>query len=236
MPCIQGHCPLGIILVGALIPTAASGTQNPGRFQLSVSVYDYAGLEPETLADAEQEAARIFNHSGLEVIWLHRFPVKEQPGSRPGSAAAAPAGTPALRFVRKLSVAQSVRPDTMGWTAGRFVSVSVEKAEQMARLRGGTLAEVLGHAIAHELGHVLLPGTGHTASGIMKARWNLGDWDGLAHRWLVFTPEQSVALRRHAAALATELGSMSPEKGSLARASDTAIMSDFGQWHSQANK
>jgi hypothetical protein len=35
--------------------------------KITILVYDYAGVQPDTLRKAEQETSRIFRHSGVEV-------------------------------------------------------------------------------------------------------------------------------------------------------------------------
>ena len=171
------------------------GADDPTSLRLTVLVYDYAGLTTETRLQAEQEATRIFDHSGIELVWQHCLPVDGPRERLPDSCRASSATITVLRLVKEFRCGKTLHADVMGWTTGPFATISIRKAQQLAHDRNGPLSQVLGHAIAHELGHRLLPCQIHSAVGIMRTHWDLKDWENLSHGWLLFTPEQSKALR-----------------------------------------
>jgi hypothetical protein len=82
----------------------------------------------------------------------------------------------------------------MGYATGDFATVSVEFVEELQKRGFGQMPDILGHVIAHEIGHLLL-GRGHAASGIMRARWTLRDWELVSQRSFNFTPEQATLLK-----------------------------------------
>ncbi len=165
--------------------------QNGSR--ITILVYNYAQLPVDTLVRAEDEAARVFRHAGIETVWrdcrADDFVPKRVPCPSPSAA------SPGLRIqLRFQLLPDAVHRDTMGFSTGYLATISLEYAEDLARSDMGAVPEILGHIAAHEIGHVLL-GTGHTVSGIMRARWSLNDWDLLRQGSLFFTPPQAHFLR-----------------------------------------
>ena len=59
---------------------------------------------------------------------------------------------------------------------------------------------ILGCVIAHELGHLLLGSNGHSDTGIMQPRWEANQVRQLMTGTLLFTSEQSKAMRVEAGA------------------------------------
>ena len=59
---------LGTFLLWITFPAGAA-TDTDGNLQVVVSVYNDAGSSTTELAQAEQEAARIFDHAGIDVVW-----------------------------------------------------------------------------------------------------------------------------------------------------------------------
>jgi hypothetical protein len=56
-------------------------------------------------------------------------------------------------------------------------------------------AQMLGHVIAHEIGHLLLNVQTHSASGIMRGRWDLWDVQNAIYGHLLFTRQQAETIR-----------------------------------------
>ena len=54
---------------------------------------------------------------------------------------------------------------------------------------------VLEYVLAHELGHVLLRTATHTATGVMKAQWEPGDYSRMATQILTFSSSHAAAIR-----------------------------------------
>jgi hypothetical protein len=161
--------------------------------RMTILVYNYADIPVDTLVRAEDAAARIFRHAGIETIWRDCRAEDLEPKHAPCPSPSAL--SPGLRIQSQFQlVPNTVRRDTMGFATGYLATISLEYAEDLARSAMGAVPEILGHIAAHEVGHVLL-GTGHTVSGIMQARWSLNDWDLLRQRTLFFTPQQAHFLK-----------------------------------------
>jgi hypothetical protein len=187
------------ILLAALgtmcVAVAEETRENPLTvgWSLTILVYDYAGVQADTLLKSEQEASRIFHHSGVDVTWR---PCRIQGSSIPLECPDPSPMTPALRLLPRFQlVGDRVHAEAMGYSTGDFATVSVEFAERLEESGVARLPEVLGHIMAHEIGHVLLPGGGHSVSGIMRARWSSNEWRLLRQGELNFAPEQSRFLR-----------------------------------------
>jgi len=178
-----------LLCAGAARNTAIAA--GPG---ITVLVYNYAAVPAVTLERVEDEAARIFRHAGIETAWRDcRAEARETNLPCPAPAIF----TPGLRIVPNLQlVRNAVRADTMGYSVGYFATISVDSADILSRRGLGEVEGILGHLAAHELGHVLLPGTAHTVTGIMKARWNRDDWNTARLGWVFFARKQSEFMRR----------------------------------------
>ena len=55
---------------------------------------------------------------------------------------------------------------------------------------------ILGHVLAHEIVHILQGLDVHSASGIMKPRWNKRDFDAMRRAPLPFTPDDLILIER----------------------------------------
>jgi hypothetical protein len=161
--------------------------------RMTVLVYDYAGVQAETLMKAEQETSRIFRHSGVEVTWR---PCRMSGSSVPIECPDPSPMTPALRLVPRFQLVRDrVRAEAMGYSTGDFATVSVEFAQRLEESGVAQLPQILGHIMAHEIGHLLLLGGGHSASGVMRAHWGFNEFRLLRQGGLNFTPEQNRLLQ-----------------------------------------
>jgi hypothetical protein len=68
---------------------------------------------------------------------------------------------------------------------GTHIVVFYERVQQEFNCAQRLLAYVL----VHEITHILEGVTGHSATGIMKARWDGADYSDMAHNALVFTAD-----------------------------------------------
>jgi hypothetical protein len=65
-----------------------------------------------------------------------------------------------------------------------------------ASLTAARVPSVLGHVLAHEIGHVLQGISRHSASGIMKAKWQARDYVEMRGNTLGFTDDDISLIRR----------------------------------------
>jgi hypothetical protein len=161
--------------------------------RITILVYDYAGVQADTLLKAEQETSRIFRHSGVEVTWRPcRIPGSSVPLDCPDPSPM----TPALRLVPRFQLVRDrVRAEAMGYSTGDCATVSVEFAQRLEESGLAQLPQILGHIMAHEIGHLLLPGGKHGVSGIMRAKWGFKEWVLLRQGEFNFAPEQTRLIR-----------------------------------------
>ncbi|MBV9039340.1 MAG: hypothetical protein JO182_32960 [Acidobacteriaceae bacterium] len=182
---------LGAVLLTAVIQAQASDSAETG---LMILVYNYAGVDNQTLVLAEIQVGQILRQAGIELNWR-----RCDSAAKPSLTTNCPdmdRTTPALRLVSHFRlVPDHVHTDTLGFSIGNIMTVSSEKARNLAQTGVGQLSEILGVVIAHEFGHLLLGGA-HSASGVMRARLDLSDWALAQQGWLVFHPAEAAALRK----------------------------------------
>jgi len=165
--------------------------------KMSVRVYNYAGSSAGMLRVAEREAERIFARAGVHLEWheclttAHADPVD--------STCAVPLTSSdlQLRIVNRMKVVRLyASAEGAGFAVGNLATVQLEP---LLELQHQTPTEcflplMLGRAIAHEFGHALL-GTSHSSQGIMQALWDEERLGFAGCNAMVFTPDQTRALR-----------------------------------------
>jgi hypothetical protein len=135
--------------------------------RMTILVYDYVGINHETLLRAEGEADQIIRHAGAQVVWRNCYTAAAWEG--PECPDIGPS-TATLRLVPHFRLmSDRIRVDTMGFSIGNMMTVSCEQADRLERSGVGPVTEILGVAIAHEFGHLLL-GKAHSVPGVMRAR------------------------------------------------------------------
>jgi len=163
--------------------------------KMSVRVYNYAGDSADTLRTAESEAARIFAKAGVHLEW-HECPIPVRAESA-DSTCAAPL-TPSdleLRIVNSVKLIRiHVSAEATGFTIGNLATVQLEPLRQLPTPTEYHRNQLLGQVIAHELGHALL-GARHTSKGIMQARWGEEQSELKPVNEMLFSPDQTRALR-----------------------------------------
>ena len=161
-------------------------------------VNNYAAIQPDHLAAAEREAARIYEAIRVRVRWVHG------PEPRPD-----PCGFPlhVLLLSREgVTNLEMSRKQALGETVFGFIARETGRAYilthriiDLARRYGDDFRRLLGQTIAHELGHLLLPSDSHADRGIMQAHLGVR-----AYSSSYFTPEQGVAIRARLAEAAVQ--------------------------------
>jgi hypothetical protein len=172
--------------------------------KFAIRVYNYAHVPGKALVEAEQEATIIFREAGLETAWLdcplsmaefEDYPACQQPSG--------PADLTLRILSRSMAERDPSGDDALGYalpgqasTPGRVANVFYHRVEELARKGQYFEFQILGNAIAHEIGHLLLGSTGHSATGIMKAKWNREDLQPSAMGFLVFTAQQATLMQQ----------------------------------------
>lgn len=140
--------------------------------RLTIRVYRIASLSSWTLTSAEAEAARTLRSTHLRLTWINC------PSAANSGSCSIPEG-PTDLILRVLATALPQAPaDVLGTMAmspyGNCAFVFYDRIVACRTYRAWTY-QVLGRAMAHEMVHLLLPGSGHSASGLMRATWSTED-------------------------------------------------------------
>ena len=173
---------LSCLELGAADPIGTpSPTVNPAPDpvrELTVRLYDYAGLDPRTLHLARKQAEALFAKAGVRWRWQQ---CRTSAGDAPSDAGCAERTGPHLLQLRlhprKMAKKMAGGFLEFGYAIpvedghGVIAGVYVERADVTAREVGLDLHVVLGHLMAHEIGHLLLGVASHSRSGVMQAKW-----------------------------------------------------------------
>jgi len=179
-----------------------TGTSQPD-LRMTVAISNYAQLPEGMLAQAEEEAARIFRHAGVETVWLDCAPAATMSVKDP----ACPTGfSPTVLFVRILprSMAKlldlphkscGVAAPSSNGGFGAHAFVSVPCVQELAISRGARLETILGYMLAHEMGHLILGPGSHSQEGVMYGHWGREQVEGAIWARLRFTLREAKAIQ-----------------------------------------
>ena len=171
--------------VGIGRPAQASPIQS---LTISLLVVDQVGVAPTVLARAEAEATRIYQATGIKLMWTD--------GSH---------GTPAFQFGVKIVAipfaAKDVDRRALGVAPGTTTIRGSLAYAFYGRILDFTTAHnidlgvMLGYVIAHEVGHLLLPYNSHSKAGLMSGAWDERQALRATQGALAFSAEESLAMR-----------------------------------------
>jgi hypothetical protein len=182
-------------VASASVAVASHNTELP----LTVTVYDYAGLLPETREDAATIVTRIYAAVGVEMVWLDGCLGRECDSVPQRASGCGPELT--VHIVSRRMTPRQLKASVMGVApSGSFmVYAYFDRIREFAFRRSNIhVPTLLGHVIAHEMGHLLLR-QGHAAHGIMRASWSAADLsDAMAER-LRFTTTEGERIRAQVA-------------------------------------
>jgi len=190
---------LSLVLLLALSCSSARSKALVGEEpQVTVSVYNDAGIPAGILLQAEREASRVFRQSGIEIRWLN-CPLP--PGGPEYQAQCGTADFPQHLQLRIAKRSFNLNEFAMGISylsadgTGCYADLFYERAEQIHEISQVNLATILGHAVAHELGHLLLGTNSHAPTGLMRARWQPADIASASKGTLLFSTSESLEMR-----------------------------------------
>ena len=179
-----------------LRPTAG---QTP---ELTLRVYNYARVDPVSLASSEHVAAAIFAAAGVETAWVDCPLSQEEYAARPACQTnARPTDIDLKILPRRMAEKLRMRDDPAGFARpcsdsqpGCEVTVFYDLVDEL-RSYGYRTDSILGHVIAHEMAHVLI-GRAHSEHGIMRGQWSHRELQRMSWGLLLcFSDGQAEALR-----------------------------------------
>ncbi len=164
------------------MPSSSAGAQKAsptGPVGITVRVFNYARVSPETWESAQAIATRIFDRAGIETVWMVCSLSSEGQYAPPDCALPA---RPTDIIVRLVPTSKASRArfgnSTLGAAApsekGTPASASVfcDRVEELAKGGAAPVAVILGHTAAHEIGHLLLGSKSDSSLGLMCGRWS----------------------------------------------------------------
>jgi len=172
-----------------------AGAAEP-KFEVTVQVYNWAHVAPETLAAAEAEGTRIFREAGVGILWLNCPLSPSEAKESPICAEPCPWGRLVVRIVS--DVPSGFGKTSLGFAfsdTGIYASVFYRRVDEFAKEGIATHSQILGHATAHEIGHLLLDLRGHATFGIMRGQWNVQDLRSASMGALLFSSRESAVIR-----------------------------------------
>jgi hypothetical protein len=186
-----------------LVGTLSAEAPEPAS-KIQVFVYNYAGVDSETLARAEREAIRIYSRIGIETEWLDCSLTPDQAAQYPACQLPVSPARLALRLLsrsmaERIGLSQAtfgsaLLPEDGGY--GMIAQICEHCCEEQAQGSKALHAAILGHVMAHELGHLLLGVGSHGATGLMHVPWHKKELESLAQGALLFTSWEGDKMRR----------------------------------------
>jgi hypothetical protein len=142
--------------------------------KLTVYVRDMANVHPEVYIPAKALASQMFAKFGISLDWRKGAPTGES-------------SQPPIFIELVTETPENLKPDALAFALayeGSHVTVFVDRIENRSYP-----SRVLAHVMVHEITHLLQDSEGHSAVGVMKARWTVTDFETMQFRPLPFTPE-----------------------------------------------
>lgn len=190
---------LSALLVGLLLCFLAAAAPRPLR-AVTVMMVNQAGAPQSVVQAAQQEAAWLFRRTGIGITWIDCDRAAYDAGAGRCRESASPLFF-AVQLITEDRREGSSR-NAMGFAmpkvgGGNHAAIVLPRLRQFAHRFPDIPAEpsLLGYAIAHELGHLFLGYLEH-GPGVMKARWDRGEYAAISRRQMVFTSEQAGAMQQ----------------------------------------
>jgi hypothetical protein len=208
-----------LVLASGIFPKTLSAHEF-SALDLTVSVFNDAGVEPSVWLQAEGRATEIMRRSGISLTWLDcGSPATRMPD--PNCSAISYPTHLSVRVVPKIS---PVKGHIFGQTfqdaagEGNYALVYYPSIKAFRPTTAVPAGELLGCVVAHELGHLLLGTASHSSTGLMSAVWQDPELRQVVRGNLLFTGDEGEHLRfRFAAATARLRKSPEPRYSSSGR-------------------
>jgi len=169
-----------MVLIVTGIAAHTADLEERGTYRVAVCI----GSSPiHELNQAELIADRMFRTAGVMLVWHRSLDPRVCP----------------MGAVR-ISVVQETEPHTL--PGALAYSVAGEGGlirvfyDRIARIQSLKPSALLAHVLVHEITHVLQGVNRHSHTGVMKARWEALDMEGMVRKWLPFTTTDVKLIRQ----------------------------------------
>jgi hypothetical protein len=184
---------ISMVIMATTLVAEGKDRVDDARPTVFVHIENRAAVPPETIGDARDELAHIYDAVGVRVE-SSAEPDHSRCGLQLTVHVVLLRGAAADRFIKKEDIKRKVLAQAN--SDARRVYVLWERVGPSVDHQAVAHGDALGIVIAHELGHVLLPGRGHSRNGIMQENYNVHLSYGLK-----FTAEEAAAMRAFIAAV-----------------------------------
>jgi hypothetical protein len=168
--------------------------------QMNVAVCNLNSVREPIIAKAKAETELVFRSAGVTIVWrdCDVFPTPAEQEREAWFIVRLRTGKPPLT-VGPASLDVMGKAFVAEHGGGYMADAYFQAIQATSEQHDGDSGVLLGFVMAHELGHLLL-GPGHTPEGVMQAAWGQKQMEALRQRWLRFTEEGAVRIRRALAA------------------------------------
>jgi hypothetical protein len=201
---------LGLLVLASGIPKTLSAHEHmqSSVVNLTVSVFNDAGVEPLVWLEAQGRATEIMRRSGISLTWLDC-------GSGKSDSNCIAISYPTHLSVRVVGKVSPVKEDIFGQSfqdaagEGNYVLVYYASIKAFRAATTVPAGELLGCVVAHELGHLLLGTASHSPTGLMSAVWQDPELRQAMRGNLFFTGDEGERMRFRFAAATARLRKLS---------------------------
>jgi hypothetical protein len=182
VPAMAAGPTLAVNTGGEVAGVSAAAIQTPQPVAANVCV-SRNEIAPIDATPAEAIASRLFARIGVALHW-----------PRAGH------NCPAEAIVVSLAThtPEGLLPHALAYALpyeGTHIRVFLDRIHRVSIDCPSLEGPLLAHVLAHEITHILQGLSVHSASGVMKARWDQEDYDKMTGGGLAFTPEDVILIR-----------------------------------------
>ena len=193
---------IAIALMSVGVVVCAGRVEAGDEAVIRVRLYDYAGVSPETVADAQRLAANFYTPVGVTIDWAATF--RPHGPKNHGQDFGRLQDFTINILNRSMAARTAWAPDALGAAVvspeggGRIAYVLYDRLKIAAAASHWSTKDLLALVVAHELGHLLLPPGSHS-EGLMRGGWDVTELRRMHLDDLAFTPDHMALIRERLA-------------------------------------
>ncbi len=192
---------LSSIAAAAFIAVSLSASvEEPPLPTLALLVYNYAGVQVDTMQQASKKVMRTYREAGVDIVWIEPLADARHTMINPTSNSLHMFTVQTMIRPHKPSERASTPEAVMGTATaadgnGGTLSLYYDQVLRAAHKYHQPIEDLLALALAHEMGHLLLPPPAHSNNGIMRAEWAGDDIRHAIVGSLSFTSTEAALIR-----------------------------------------